>query len=135
MNDGNELIDGATVLTIRQPWAWLILNAGKDVENRSWPTKFTGRFLIHAASGMTKIEYDEAVKFAFFIAGHSIPIPNPNELERGGIVGSVELDYCRVVDRMLTLWATGPFCFALKEPRKLPFTPCKGSLGFWKFKK
>lgn len=23
-------------LSIRQPWAWLIINAGKDIENRDW---------------------------------------------------------------------------------------------------
>ena len=23
-------------LSIRQPWAWLILHAGKDIENRDW---------------------------------------------------------------------------------------------------
>lgn len=40
-------------LSIRQPWAWLILHGGKDIENRSWNTNFRGRFLIHAAAGMT----------------------------------------------------------------------------------
>ena len=29
-------------LSIRQPWAWAIINAGKDIENRQWPTKFRG---------------------------------------------------------------------------------------------
>lgn len=35
-------------LSIRQPWAWLIVNNHKPVENRSWPTSFRGRFLVHA---------------------------------------------------------------------------------------
>src|SRR5580765_3071606 len=35
-------------LSIRQPWAWLIVNGHKPVENRSWPTKYTGKLLIHA---------------------------------------------------------------------------------------
>lgn len=26
-------------LSIRQPWAWAILCAGKDIENRSWPVQ------------------------------------------------------------------------------------------------
>lgn len=29
-------------LSIRQPWAWLILHAGKDIENRVWQTRFRG---------------------------------------------------------------------------------------------
>ena len=36
-------------LSIRQPWAWLILHGGKDIENRTWATKLRGRVLIHAA--------------------------------------------------------------------------------------
>jgi len=35
-------------LSIRQPWAWAILH-GKDVENRTWVTRVTGEFLIHAS--------------------------------------------------------------------------------------
>lgn len=23
-------------LSVRQPWAWAIIHAGKDIENRSW---------------------------------------------------------------------------------------------------
>ena len=37
-------------ISIRQPWASLILKCGKDIENRSWPTKFRGRILVHAAA-------------------------------------------------------------------------------------
>ncbi|MQA14935.1 MAG: ASCH domain-containing protein [Pseudonocardiaceae bacterium] len=36
-------------LSIRQPWAWAILHAGKDVENRSWPIRHRERLVIHAA--------------------------------------------------------------------------------------
>ena len=38
------------VLTVRQPWAWAIIQVGKDVENRSWPTKHRGPLLIHVGS-------------------------------------------------------------------------------------
>lgn len=34
-------------LSIQQPWAWLIVNGYKDVENRDWNTKFRGRFYVH----------------------------------------------------------------------------------------
>ena len=29
-------------LSIHQPWAWAILNAGKTVENRTWSTNYQG---------------------------------------------------------------------------------------------
>jgi hypothetical protein len=35
-------------LTVRQPWASLIVTGAKDVENRSWPTSYRGTLLIHA---------------------------------------------------------------------------------------
>ena len=35
-------------LSIKQPWAWLIVNGFKDIENRTWRTKIRGEFLIHA---------------------------------------------------------------------------------------
>jgi hypothetical protein len=35
-------------LTIRQPWAWAIAAAGKDVENRSWHTGYRGPLAVHA---------------------------------------------------------------------------------------
>lgn len=44
-------------ISIRQPYAYLIVNGKKDIENRNWKTKQRGRVLIHASQ---KID-DEAV--------------------------------------------------------------------------
>ncbi len=71
-------------LSIRQPWAWLVANGHKDIENRDWATNFRGRFLIHAAKSMTRDEYEEARDFAAY---NGVTIPAPHELERGGIAG------------------------------------------------
>jgi len=35
-------------LSVKQPWAWLIVNGYKKIENRNWPTSFRGRIYIHA---------------------------------------------------------------------------------------
>jgi hypothetical protein len=45
------LVPGTTyrVLSIHPEWAWAIMFAGKDVENRDWPTTNRGRLLIHAS--------------------------------------------------------------------------------------
>jgi hypothetical protein len=37
-------------LSIKQPWVWAILNAGKDIENRSWKTSFRGSIALHASA-------------------------------------------------------------------------------------
>ena len=36
------------VLTIKQPFATLIIEGYKEYEFRTWKTKFRGEFLIHA---------------------------------------------------------------------------------------
>lgn len=37
-------------LSIRQPWAWAILHAGKTIENREWPRcSYRGPIFIHAS--------------------------------------------------------------------------------------
>lgn len=113
-------------LSIRQPWAWLIVHGGKDIENRSWHTKFRGRFLVHASQGCTKDEYAEAYRFARQIG---ILVPRLEDLERGGIIGSVEL--VDSLDTSGSPWYMGQKGFLLRDPKPLPFTPYKGRLGFF----
>ena len=42
------------VLTIKQPWASLIVNGHKKYEFRSWKTKYRGKILIHAGKSLEK---------------------------------------------------------------------------------
>ncbi|WVV46869.1 ASCH domain-containing protein [Pseudomonas sp. NA13] len=115
-------------LSIRQPWAWLIVHGGKDIENRSWHTKFRGRFLVHAAQGMTQKDYADAATFADLECG--VTIPTFNNLPRGGIIGSVEL--VDSLDASDSPWYMGQKGFLLRNPKPLPFAPLKGRLGFLK---
>ena len=62
-------------LSIRQPWASLILKAGKDIENRDWPTKFRGRILIHAAKGCTRDEWENGNDPLWHCGGPTIELP------------------------------------------------------------
>lgn len=120
-------------LSIRNPWAWLIINAGKDIENRSWPTKFRGRFLVHASAGMTKAEYEYVQDFILgtemFAGNPHIDLPPLYELKRGGIIGSVDLVDC--VRESDSCWYMGEVGFVLRDPRPTPFIPYKGRLGFF----
>lgn len=113
-------------LAIKQPWAWLIIHGGKDVENRTWHTKLRGRFLVHASKGCTKDEYAHAYRFALALG---IRPPRLEDLERGGIIGSVEL--VDSVDTSASPWYMGDKAFILRDPIALPFTPYKGKLGFF----
>lgn len=114
-------------LSIRQPWAWLILNAGKDIENRDWHTRVRGRVLVHAGKGMTRDEYESCDESLFLHP--EIELPPYEALERGGIVGSVEIVDC--VTESDSEWFFGRYGFVLREPKVLPFRPFRGALGFF----
>ncbi len=113
-------------LSIRQPWAWLIVNGHKDIENRSWPTRFRGPVLIHAAKGMTRDEYEDAASLCNKLA---VTLPAFDKLERGGVVGQATVTDC--VGDSASPWFFGKFGFVLADAKPLPFVPCKGQLMFF----
>ncbi len=98
-------------LSIRQPWCHHILHDGKDIENRSWPTKYRGQFLIHASKTFDGSKADSK--------GFSM----------GGIVGIAEIISC--VSESNSKWFMGDYGFVLANVIELPFIPCKGALGFF----
>lgn len=113
-------------LSIRQPWAWLIVHGGKDIENRSWHTKYRGRFLVHAAKGMTSNEFTQAL---LYCSERGLPMPDRDDMQRGGIIGSVVL--VDSLDTSDSPWYMGEKGFLLRDPDPLPFMPYKGRLGFF----
>jgi hypothetical protein len=129
MFGGGELGMTMQALSVKQPWAWAIMHAGKDIENRNWPTNFRGRLAIHASKGVTKAEYWEDAAFIEEISGLRPP-DYPMLDQRGFIIGTVEVVSC--VGDHRSPWFFGEYGFVLAEPRPL-VTPiyCKGQLGFW----
>ena len=123
-------------ISVRQPWAWLIIHGGKDIENRTWPTKFRGRVLVHAAKGTTDQEYIDGWRFAYRakpdLETDSVPELIRRmafNLDRGGIIGSVEIVDCVSVSD--SPWFSGPFGFVLRDPVSIEFRPLRGKLGFF----
>jgi hypothetical protein len=111
-------------LTIVQPWASLIVQHGKDVENRTWPTRLRGPLLIHAGRKIDPDGYRRAEQFG-------IVLPDSDELPRGGIIGAVDVVGC--VTNSSSRWAvTGQWHWLLAAPQELPFEPCRGLLGLWR---
>ena len=70
------------VLTIKQPWATLIMQQDKRFEFRSWQTKYRGELLIHAGKGIDKEAIKRLEKYL------------PAELPYGKILGKVKLVDC-----------------------------------------
>ncbi len=110
-------------LSIKQPWAWLIIHGGKDVENRTWPTKFRGEFLVHASQSVDADAYHHLLK-------QGIKSPPYVELERGKIIGSVELIDCDPLYN--SYWKqSGSYGFVLRNPKPCRPVQYKGQLNFF----
>lgn len=120
-------------LSIRQPWAWLIAAGHKDIENRTWRTSYRGPLLIHASQGMTMREYEETDAFlAFTHQIKHIRLPDPKELERGGIVGVADLVAVDPPSNRKSPWhMEGCYGLYLRNARPLPFIPYKGQLSIF----
>lgn len=112
-------------ISIRQPWAWAILYAGKDIENRSWRPRSTcilGKpVLLHAG---TKVDHDAIQRLQN--AGFAVP----DDLPVGGIVGLVE--FCSWSPSSCSLWAErGLIHWEISRAKPLQFFPCPGQLRFF----
>ena len=112
-------------LSVQQPWAWLIVNGFKPVENRTWPTKVRGWVGIHAGKTFDYQGYEWACS-----EFPQIDIPAPDAFELGGIVGRARLADC--VEEHESPWFVGPFGFVFSEASPLPFVECRGRLGFFR---
>lgn len=113
MLDLIERVEAGSIkaLSIKQPYPHHIFHDGKDVENRDWPTKGRGWFIIHA--GVSKSE----------LADSQMGLP------RGGIVGMARIVDC--VTEMDSQWFFGRYGFVLRNAFPVPLIPCKGQLGFF----
>lgn len=125
-------------LSLRQPWAWMVVHGGKRIENRRWNTRVRGPFLIHAAKGMTRDEYEGAVDFASDVNA-ALVVPPFEAMQRGGIIGRA-----RIVDVVPPChgdlfhhecphaWhMEEQFGFVLEGVEAIPFYPLRGELGFF----
>lgn len=120
----------AYAISVRQPWAWAIIHAGKPVENRVKRAITLGgmdrhrHLAIHAAAGMTRDEYEDA---RGFMATLGVTCPRPEELVRGAIIGSVTVD--GITKESDSPWFFGPWALLLSDPRPHEPLPCSGQLG------
>lgn len=120
-------------LSIMQPWAWLIVNGHKDIENRDWTTRYRGPVAIHAGK---KVDWDCGASLweanAHPVTGEALtfdPQPGGRMPDTGGIVGVAEIVDC--VDSSGSPWFVGRYGFVIRNARPVPFIAVKGALGFF----
>jgi len=112
-------------LSFRQPWAELILQGRKTMDLRTYNTHYRGPLAVHASQ---KVETGHCRE-------HHL---DPDNLDAGGIVGTVELidvipldeaTYQEQLDAHLAgrRWREGLYGWVLAHPRRLPqFIPARG---------
>src|SRR5690349_22078817 len=117
-------------ISIRPPWAWAILHAGKDIENRTWKTNYRGPMAVHASGNMSRPYYEQAVEEIKKVAPRA-KVPPFEEMARSAIVGVVEIAGCE--KKTGSKWhEKGNWGFVLKKPRALVKpVECNGWLGVW----
>ena len=125
------------VLSIRQPWAWLICSGFKNIENRSWRTNYRGRLYIHAGKSF---DWDALDWLEQFWEYHTLVCRHFGILrdwritmhkdEFGAIVGYADLTDC--IQNSRSIWAQrGLFHWELHYPNHLAPVPLKGQLGIF----
>jgi hypothetical protein len=119
-------------LSIKQPWAQLIIMGAKDVENRSRRTSFRGRFAVHVS--LKRANYEDVDIEAF---PRNLREPVKLAWERnafaGRVIGTVELIDC--IRDSNSIWAIDDYWhWVLRDPRPYSHSrPAKGQLGLWEW--
>ena len=118
------------VLSIRQPWAYLIVAGYKDIENRKWYTNHRGPLLIHASKAMEENDFPKQREWIENWTGIVIP----EDLPRGAIVGAATLTdvYSAGRPRQLCFspWFEGPYGFEMEDAVEFEQPiPWRGQLG------
>lgn len=123
-------------LTIKEPWASLIIDGYKKYEFRSWKTKYRGKILVHAG---LSVEKDMLKRFKDYKI----------DVKPGYILGEVTITDCILVDEKFNkeLREIDPIVYgrsnhvenyAWKIENVIKYDepiPCKGKLGLWNYEK
>jgi len=131
------------IMTVRQPWAWSIMNQNKDVENRNQNIvgSYRGPVLVHAA----KIIDPDSFRLFYDTA----PVKNISETKLldqmifGSIIGLIDINQVHKVsadtgecltecsETYCSDWAlsSAKFHLELSNPRSLIPIPYRGFLG------
>lgn len=124
-------------LSIRQPWAWAIMFAGKRIENHPRRFNYRGPICIHAS-----LYEPSSIDIDGFKVTWAAAVPDIGErshqdmfgpAERGGIIGTAEIVDC--VTSSDSPWFFGPYGLVLRNVKSVDFIPVRGALGLFDWRK
>lgn len=124
------------VITVKQPFATLIVKGVKQYEFRTWKTKYRGDILIHAGKGVDKKALARFKHFGF-------------DYPSGCILGSVTIVDCVKMDEKMREILAGKnkevygsiikhtewegYGFQLKNAKEMEPIYINGHLSFWEY--
>lgn len=120
------------VLSVKQPWATLLLEGVKSIESRTWATRYRGPLLIHASEVIDRLAFERKG----FDPSDQIRFP------RGAVIAAVILKDVRPLKAedshaagFEILDAFGRYAWVVEGARAVyPPLHTKGRLGLWKLK-
>ncbi len=137
-------------ISLLQPWATLIAIGAKQVETRSWATKYRGPLAIHASKGFSKelqkLVWTEPFMTALLGPGNKLAFGADFNLPLGAIIVTCNLTNVIPITPYFIKGQSkqelafgdytfpGRFAWILDDVKQLPKPiPAKGSLGLWEF--
>ena len=130
-------------ISVRQPWAWLIAQGYRDVDNQSYPSSYRGWVLIHASASFDfeaffdariarrALKNQWATGPVFRRFGVEIQLPPLHTLPLGGIVGKARIVACVTEAEAVSPWFTGPYGLVLTDSQPMEFIPYLSTLRFF----
>ena len=125
------------VISIKEPFATLIMNGSKKIETRSWKTNYRGEIFIHASRNSTKEMFNNNIWQN---------LSNNLDLNYGKIICKCNLVDCIYMDRQfidtvkrdqleysLGIYEIGRYAWILENIEHIYQLPAKGKLNIWNF--
>lgn len=125
------------VLTIKEPYASIIMSGLKEYETRSWKTNYRGKIYIHAS-----IKIDDDLKSRKDL--QKLVYDNNITLKPGYILCEAYLDDCIYMndmfiknvsdkEKMVGRYELGRYAWHLSDIRVIEPVQAKGKLGIWNY--
>lgn len=124
------------VLSIKEPWASLIMNGTKKIETRSWKTKYRGEIYIHASlskAKITKPEVYELIKDINFKCGYIICKCNLVDCiyMTDEYVNDMKTNHYE--EYICGHYEVGRYAWIVEDVKVIEPIEAKGKLGLWNY--
>ena len=120
---------GVKAVSIRQPWAELIIRGCKTLELRSWPINYRGPLLIHAGKTIDRVAA-QVLNFDVnaCVIGALIGVATVSDCRR---FTEQDADILRRHGAYFGPWVPGLYAWELRDVRRIRPRSWPGSLGLF----